>query len=108
MSQCPHEPAPGVLASSDALQNQEAEVVRSSRYIKLLGPPGSDGSGEPTWRPARPRCAHAHPDQQNISCSLKQLSVMTCFVTGNRCKMPGFSGLKTSVLLRKINAIGAF
>lgn len=89
VSQCPREPARGVLASSDAPQNWDAEVFCSSRCIKLLGPPGSVSPGEPTWHPARPRCAHTHPYGQNISCSLKQLLVVTCSVTGNRCKMPG-------------------
>lgn len=48
--------------------------------------PGSIDSSESTWCPTRPRCTHAHPDQLNIGWSLKQLLVMTCFVTGNHCK----------------------
>lgn len=32
------------------------------------------------------RFTHAHSDQQNISCSLKQFLVMTYSVTGNHCK----------------------
>lgn len=34
--------------------------------------PASIDSSDSTWCPTGPRCAHAHSDQLNISCSLKQ------------------------------------
>lgn len=89
VSQCSCEPTLDSMACSTVLQNWETEAVRISCYMTVFRSPGSIDSSESTWCPTRPRCAHAHPDQQNISWSLKQLLVMTCFVTGNHCKTLG-------------------